>query len=794
MHIKFLKHGTGSGQKAADYLLGERDHTGKVRAGVEVMRGNPQHFGQVADSLEFTHRYTSGVIAWSPEDQPSDAQISAVLDDFEKVAFAGLEPDRYCWSAVKHLEDDGGVHVHVVAARVDLETGKSLNIAPPGWEKTFDPLRDYYNHSQGWARPDDPMRARMVQPGHQALIDASTLRQGLAVEPDTKALLTRYLTQRIEAGLIENRADLRASLEEIGEITREGKNYISVKPEGFDRAVRLKGVIYEQEFDAAAIREAAIKNGAGQEAGRRIDPERAKQAHQRLQEAVERRAEYNAQRYQRNAERTSGAEQRGQEGISQDVAETAADRSAVEPGAGSRNRERDVLTDEPGAGQDRHLEQAQPGAEGLGSGRAGVDYPGGEPVPDHGQGQREARGLRERQPPREVDHKNEELNHENHRIRGHFDQKGDRHAAGNGTAGSPFDRALAAAERAAKAVGEASKRLAATARRAGEGVRGMIKNCTDELERFKTEINLSEFLAGQGYRLDKGKSCQNYAVMRQGDEKLVVTRASDGHYVYTDAHNPDDAGSIIDYVQNRTRSNLGQVRKALRPWIGEHEPPKAELWQPVIKKTERDYAKVAMGWEKAGDVTDLSYLKSRKLSADTIRAYSANIRQSERGTLMFRHGDGNSRMSGYEYKSDEMYGFSKGGAKGLFVCRTGNPETITRLVITETALDALSYAQIDGCRDYTAYVSTAGNPSTEQIEHLTAVVQHTLKRLDSVVMAHDKDQGGEQQAQRLYQGIQAELADDRVSFTRETPKHGKDWNEQLQHQERQQYKGPSLGQ
>ena len=70
----------------------------------------------------------TGVIAWAPEDRPTDAQIEAVLDKFEKTAWAGLEPDRYSWSAVEHRERGGGVHVHVFAARCDLGTGRSLNI------------------------------------------------------------------------------------------------------------------------------------------------------------------------------------------------------------------------------------------------------------------------------------------------------------------------------------------------------------------------------------------------------------------------------------------------------------------------------------------------------------------------------------------------------------------------------------------------------------------------------------------------------------------------------------------
>ena len=95
MHVKFIARGTGSAKAAADYLLGERDAAGQVREGVEVRRGDPDVVAAVADTLEFEHKYTSGVIAWAPEDRPTDAQIEAVLDKFEQTAWAGLEPDRY---------------------------------------------------------------------------------------------------------------------------------------------------------------------------------------------------------------------------------------------------------------------------------------------------------------------------------------------------------------------------------------------------------------------------------------------------------------------------------------------------------------------------------------------------------------------------------------------------------------------------------------------------------------------------------------------------------------------------
>ena len=98
MMIKFLAHGTGSAAKAAEYLTRERfpaqdqeqdQEQEKNPEEVKVLRGNPDQVAAVADSLEFEHKYTSGVIAWAPEDAPSDAQIDRVVNEFEKTAWAG---------------------------------------------------------------------------------------------------------------------------------------------------------------------------------------------------------------------------------------------------------------------------------------------------------------------------------------------------------------------------------------------------------------------------------------------------------------------------------------------------------------------------------------------------------------------------------------------------------------------------------------------------------------------------------------------------------------------------------
>ena len=299
MHIKFIARGTGSARAAVDYLLGERDAAGNVRDGVEVRRGDPDTVAAVADALAFKHQYTSGVIAWAPEDRPTDAQIDAVLDRFEKTAWAGLEPDRYAWTAVEHRERGGGVHVHVLAARCDLETGKSLNIAPPGWQKTFGPLRDGFNHEHGWSRPDDPARARAQQPGHRALIDAANLRAGLAVEADPRELIRDYLVQRVEHGVVHSRADVVAALKEAGlDVPRQGKDYVTAHDPETGKRWRLKGALYEHDFQPERLGRPAAAEMGDRPAGDRGDRHGgAAAAWRELEQRREERAALNRRRY-----------------------------------------------------------------------------------------------------------------------------------------------------------------------------------------------------------------------------------------------------------------------------------------------------------------------------------------------------------------------------------------------------------------------------------------------------------------------------------------------------------------
>jgi hypothetical protein len=305
MMITFLAQGRGNIHLAVNYCAGDIDANGMARDEVRVLRGSPKILEDVAAALPFTEKYKSAVVAWAPGDIPTEAELQQLLDNFAEVSFAGLDPARFCWTGFLHVAKHK-IDLHILVANVDLSTGKHFNIAPPGWQKDFDPLRDMWNHRRGWARPDDPLRARPWQPGKRSGITAARVRAGLVVEPDTKKVLGEMLLDRVVRGLVNDRAEVLAALREFGEITRAGDDYISVKPPNLAKAVRLRGALFRKDFDASTfVRPAPSLMRTDKDREADINPEEEEAARKRFIAAIARRAAVNEHRYRITARRAA---------------------------------------------------------------------------------------------------------------------------------------------------------------------------------------------------------------------------------------------------------------------------------------------------------------------------------------------------------------------------------------------------------------------------------------------------------------------------------------------------------
>lgn len=302
MYMKVFPHGQGTGDGPMRYLV-RPDYPGRDKHPPEVLRGDPELTRELIDSLDTKWKFTAGVLSWHPDELVTPEQETRVMNDFEAVAFAGLEPDQRNILWVRH-HHAGHHELHFVVPRVELSSGKAFNPCPPGWQKHFDVFRDLHNHREGWARPDDPARTRLRTPEHADLRRARLIRWGKTPGKDERAeakdAVHAYLLMKIEEGQVTNRSELLAALREADlEINRAGKDYVTVKDPARGEKLRLKGGIYAEHWQLAGIpgRAHAGQDRTGPAGARNPDPAAILRLERELAAIIDRRAAYNRSRY-----------------------------------------------------------------------------------------------------------------------------------------------------------------------------------------------------------------------------------------------------------------------------------------------------------------------------------------------------------------------------------------------------------------------------------------------------------------------------------------------------------------
>lgn len=297
MIVGFSRHGTGDGAGPVDYMT-DPNRTGRENAPPIILRGDPEDTRQLIDSLDFKHKYTSGVLSFAPGEHIDTKTEQNIIDRFEQFAFAGLANDQYNILWVRHTHA-GHHELHFVTPRVELSTSKSLNIKPPGknTQQHFDNLRSEINARYGLADPTDPNRARNVSiPDHELKIASQAIRNGQEPPDNMRQLIDQVLSQQAAQGLINNRDDLLNNVKELGlEVTRAGKDYITVKEPEHNKRWRLKGGLYARDYEPSRAIKAASTNTERDYS--KPDPRAAEQFAQRVEQHIASRADYHQKRY-----------------------------------------------------------------------------------------------------------------------------------------------------------------------------------------------------------------------------------------------------------------------------------------------------------------------------------------------------------------------------------------------------------------------------------------------------------------------------------------------------------------
>jgi hypothetical protein len=307
----------------------------------------------------------------------------------------------------------------------------------------------------------------------------------------------------------------------------------------------------------------------------------------------------------------------------------------------------------------------------------------------------------------------------------------------------------------------------------------------DELHRFKSDIHFVHYaLERYGYQRDRRKSSRSSHVLRHpgNDDKIIVRKEADGHWTYFSVRDDRDHGTIVDFVKGRSRCrSLGEVRKELRQWLGTARPEVLHELPETTTTPPRDGRAVAEAFAAAASPRSSAYLRSRGIRGETLvhRRFAGTWRQDARGNVLFAHRDELGELTGFEIKNRSFTGFATGGTKTAW--QSAAFASDRALVITESAIDALSYYQLHPqSAPFSRYLSTAGAPSCRQFALLDSLFAK-LPGASIVLAAVDSDEAGAKLANRIKDLATAHA---HVSFLRDSPARDKDWNEVLQRLER----------
>jgi len=249
-----------------------------------VLYGDPKITKKIIYNLKHQkQKYKSGVLTFL-ESEVDEQTKDEIINTFKSVMFPGMSEEQYDLLLVEHTNTDH-YHIHFVIPRVELTTLKAFN---PYWKgadlKRIDTFTNYVNQKFKLQSPIKKDKATTI-------LSDELLK---AKKKDIKSSLDYDLMMAVLAKQINSRDDVIIYLKKMGyALTREGKNYISIKRKG-KKAIRLKGKLYDEDFTSVDYLKEEVQT---YKSAPSKDETSIQKLEEKLEELIEQKALYNNERY-----------------------------------------------------------------------------------------------------------------------------------------------------------------------------------------------------------------------------------------------------------------------------------------------------------------------------------------------------------------------------------------------------------------------------------------------------------------------------------------------------------------
>ncbi|WP_187925267.1 relaxase/mobilization nuclease domain-containing protein [Helicobacter pylori] len=263
MLVKFwgINQGGGDGDGSVNYLLNERVEQGTAK----VLKGDSNLTKSLLLSLTQKHKACVGCLSFE-ESNINEGLKYELMESFENALLTQEMQGRYNILWVEHT-DKGRLELNFVIPKIDLEKQKAFN---PYYHKVdlkrIDTWQNIVNLKHAFTNPKD-LERQQISNYHN-----TKTPQGKTIFKNYKEL-DNYLYNAVTQGLLNSRAEIIELLQASNyEITRQGKDYISVKLPNQQKAKRLKGIIYDERFtEQRLIKQELIEYSQNKDTSRERD-------------------------------------------------------------------------------------------------------------------------------------------------------------------------------------------------------------------------------------------------------------------------------------------------------------------------------------------------------------------------------------------------------------------------------------------------------------------------------------------------------------------------------------------
>ncbi|MDO7818571.1 relaxase/mobilization nuclease domain-containing protein [Helicobacter pylori] len=250
MLVKFwgINQGGGDGDGSVNYLLNERVEQGTAK----VLKGDANLTKSLLLSLTQKHKACVGCLSFE-ESNIDESLKYELMESFENALLTQEMQNRYNILWVEHT-DKGRLELNFVIPKIDLGKQKAFN---PYYHKVdlkrIDTWQNVVNLKYTFTNPKD-LEKQQISNYHN-----TKTPQGKAIFKNYKEL-DNYLYNAVTQGFLNSRAEIIELLQASNyEITRQGKDYISVKLPNQQKAKRLKGIIYDERFTEQRLIEQELR-------------------------------------------------------------------------------------------------------------------------------------------------------------------------------------------------------------------------------------------------------------------------------------------------------------------------------------------------------------------------------------------------------------------------------------------------------------------------------------------------------------------------------------------------------